>query len=628
VTELQNTLTLVEEVAAKIEDFYILCIYDHHYAKNQSVLLQRKFNQSKIIELPEVNGKFTAKSFVIWSKTYEQNEALFYSIRMQARQETVVKISKALVAYYIEQNPTVEKKLKNPTVLDDTLNELQTLIRATSFLSDEEWIQFYVAFKNEVRNWVIESLLNKMSIEEIRQMEVPELNYLFFYYMSSQLALKAEFMTFMIDATNRYLERWLDEIISELSKSSKLQSILGNLVESRTKLGDFSLQFTVQDHLFVMNNLPYQIVREAIYKKAFQSSPFSSFPTANILKGNTEGQIEFIPISSEHQVDRSWQQVKRITDIDVDVFDALCNLFLSKKRVEAEVISIPLVDLLHYRGLKPKRSGDGRRGGYDAKQKLQIIQSLSNIQSIKMNLTKLQSFEKGKPKNIKLEGRTFLFKDENGQEMVFDLDTIPKNIHFSIDTAFSAYLSGAGRQVALQHKKALHYHPTQQLYEKRLCRYLSWRWRIQARKGNYLIPNTISTILDSIGVPLNERLPSRTRERLERALDQLQEDQIIQSWQYDKWDEGITEFKGWSRIWLEAGIIIEPPEAISSQYATIERKSSKREQSIQTLKEARIEKKFSLLELAEDLEIHVSELSEMERGKRPLSKKVSDWMQK
>lgn len=282
---MQNTFTLVEEVAAKIEDFYILCIYDHHYAKNQSVLLQRKFNQSKIIELPEVNGKFSAKSFVIWSKTYEQNEALFYSIRMQARQETVVKISKALVAYYIEQNPNVEKKLKNPTVLDDTLNEIQSLIRATSFLSDEEWIQFYVAFKNEVRNWVIESLLNKMSIEEIRQMEVAELNYLFFDYMSSQLALKAEFMKFMIEATNRYLDRWLDEIISELSKSSKLQSILGNLVESRTKLGDFSLQFTVQDHLFVMNNLPYQIVREAIYKKAFQSSPFSSFPTANISSG-------------------------------------------------------------------------------------------------------------------------------------------------------------------------------------------------------------------------------------------------------------------------------------------------------------------------------------------------------
>ncbi|MEG0381514.1 MAG: XRE family transcriptional regulator, partial [Kurthia sp.] len=218
----------------------------------------------------------------------------------------------------------------------------------------------------------------------------------------------------------------------------------------------------------------------------------------------------------------------------------------------------------HYRGLKPKRSGDGRRGGYDAKQKAQVIQSLANIQSIKMNLTKLQSFEKGKPKNIKLEGRTFLFIDEDGQDMIFDLETMPKNIYFTIDTAFASYLSGAGRQVALQHKKALHYHPTQQLYEKRLCRYLSWRWRIQARKGNYLIPNTISTMLDSIGIALNERLPSRTRERLERALDQLQEDGIIQSWQYEKWDEGITEFKGWARIWLESGIIIEPPEAIST----------------------------------------------------------------
>lgn len=615
------------EVAERIEDFYILCVYEQYSMKKHVQFLQKEFNQSKIIELPEVHHTFHAKSFVVWAKTYEQNEALFYNIRMQARKETVMEIEKALVAYHFEEHPTLEKKLKNPAILDETMHELQQLIQQTTFLSDERWLTFYYDFKNQVKNWVIVKLLDHVSIEELRQMNDTDLNYLFFDFFSQQLAEKGEFMQVMTDATNAYLEKWLEEILCELKKTNQLPKILHHLQDEKTKMGEFTAQFTVENHLFVMNNLPYQLVREAIYKKNFEHHIGSPYPTAIVLKGNTEGRFEINPFVRDHALQYAWEQVGKISDIDVDVFDALCNVFLSRKRQPNELIKMTITDLLHYRGLKPKRSGDGRRGGYDHKQKIQIMQSLCNIQSIHMSLTKLLSFEKGTPQYTTLKGRTFLFKDALGQDFALSPHEPVKEIYFSLDEAFAHYLMGAGRQVALQHMKALHYHPTQQLHEKRLSRYLSWRWRTQARKADYLAPNAIRTLLDSIGIPMNERLPSRTRERLEKALDQLEADGVIQSWQYEKWDESIAEFKGWAKIWLETGIIIEPPVAILKQYATIERKTTKKVEKKKTLKEVRQQRNYSLLQLAEELQLSISELGEMERGLRPLTKKVQNWLE-
>lgn len=625
--DLSASLQERKAIADRIEEFYILCIYPHHYRKTALNLLNKKYDSSKVIELANLQQLEIMKSFIVWAKHYEQNEALFYSIRMQSRQETLIEMSKALIIYYIEQYPEIEKKLKNPIILEEILEDLQTLIRSSEFITEGQWKSFYEGLTYEVKYYIVDKLLQSSSFSDLQEMHTDELNYLFFDYMSIQLEGDNVFNQFMVDATNRYMEHWIGELIKEFTNKNHFKQVFRRVTDGRSKIGEFAQQFTVENHLFVMNNLPYQIIREAIYKNNFKTSHHSPFPTTIIIKGNTEGRIEINPIIGENPIQYAWEQVEKISDIDVDVFDALCNFYLSKNRQLNEVLTISISDLLNYRGLKPKRSGDGRRGGYDAKQKKQIMQSLTNIQSIKLNLTKLLSFEKGKPTYKELTGRTFLFKNSQGRDTVLTPNQPSKDIHFTLDEAFATYLAGTGRQVALQHMKALQYHPTQQLYEKRICRYLSWRWRTQARKGNYMTPNIISTILDSIGVSINERLPSRTRERFERALDQLQKDGVIHSWQYDKWDEAIAEFKGWGRVWLGTGIVIEPPKSIIKQYFNIEKKTTKKTDKNATLKEIRLQNNFSLIELAEQLSLSISELSEMERGKRPLSKKILQWME-
>lgn len=625
---LNRSLQNRQTIAQRIEEFYILCIYPYSYKRKQVNLSEKTYDQSKVIVLNDtIHEASLSKSFIVWAKNYEQNEALFYNIRMQARQETVIELSKSLVAYSVEQEKALEKKLKNPLVLEGILEELQKIIHNSSFITEQRWNSFFAQLTNEVKFYIVERILQQTQFSDLQKLNDEELNYLFFDFISLQLDGETDFTQFMVEATNRHMEQWLVEIIAELTKLNLLTQVFSKLTGVRGKISGFAEQFTVEKHLFVMNNLPYQIVRETIYKNNFTTSYASPFPTAQIIKGNTEGFIEINPIIGEHPIQYAWEQILTISDIDVDVFDALCNIYLSKNRQPNELVTVTMTDLLNYRGLKPKRSGDGRRGGYDAKQKKQIMQSLTNIQSIKLNLTKLRSFEKGKPTYSKLSGRTFLFKNAQGRDLALQPNDLLKEICFTLDEAFSAYLAGTGRQVALLHMRALQYHPTQQLYEKRLCRYLSWRWRTQARKGDYLASNMMSTMLESIGVPMNERLPSRTRERVERALDQLQKDGVIQSWQYEKWDESIADFKGWGRVWLRAGIIIEPPKSVVRQYATIEKRLPKKVEKVATLKEIRLQRNHSLIELAEILSLSITELSEMERGKKPLTKKLIQWME-
>lgn len=115
-------------------------------------------------------------------------------------------------------------------------------------------------------------------------------------------------------------------------------------------------------------------------------------------------------------VKEAWNRVHSLSDVDVDVFDALCSLFLSKAAHNEETVEIYLNDLLSIRGLKPKLGGFGRRGGYEAKQREQILKSLKNIQSIWININKATIYENGKPVQTKLQGRTFIFKDYAGVE--------------------------------------------------------------------------------------------------------------------------------------------------------------------------------------------------------------------
>ena len=70
---------------------------------------------------------------------------------------------------------------------------------------------------------------------------------------------------------------------------------------------------------------------------------------------------------------------------------------------------------------------------------------------------------------------------------------------------------------------------------------------------------------------MTPRDPARTRARLEKTLDTLLQDTLIAAWQYDRWDEALTRRRGWAQHWLQATVLIEPPEIIRATYRRLER---------------------------------------------------------
>src|SRR5699024_10712889 len=219
------------------------------------------------------------------------------------------------------------------------------------------------------------------------------------------------------------------------------------------------------------------------------------------------------------------------------------------------------------------------------------------------------------------------------------------SFYVQIGEIFMDYLSGSGRQVKLLPKKMLTYHPYQRTIEKKMMRYFSWRFRTQARRGDYLQSLKIKTLLRQINFERKSLSPSRFRDRFEKALDQLMDDQLIASWQYDQREERVVERRHWIDGWLETSILVLRPQSIITYYQPLEKRQAQRIQTptkklatLETvphdigikLTNTRTDKQLTLAELAKIIDISVSYLSHIERGvKQPshqMYMKIKEWL--
>ncbi len=645
----------------KIDNYYVLCIYEQ----------QKIASNDHATKASTLTKNVITNSFVIWDHTYKESEQLFMNLRISSRNRVITEIAKNIVSFLLQQyedqlNESQKRKSthRNALQVEKYIHRMENMIKANTFLGeDTAWEEFCSWFQVYLTEWVLEELESLIGYDMMNQMSNEDLNEVFYQQMTKNLSSNDMFISKYTNIVNNYMTEWFHNII----ESMKLAILTTEEIESMLQITtpknhdtlplskSIALSLGVEQHLHVMNNAPYQYVREALYKNNFQHIENTPWPTTPLYKGNLEGIIQIRPFQpSEHSfatqllIEKAQNQAQSLTDLDVDMFDALCSIFLSKARYTEDIIEIHFTDLLMIRGLKPKLGGEGRRGGYEQQQKDKVLQSLTKIQSLWLELNKATVYEKGKAVQTQLQGRTFLFVDHNRNE--YDIAQLDKHktFTFTVDKVFTKYLYGSGRQIALLPIQTLHYNPYSQKWEKRLARYFSWRWRTQARKGDFLQPNKIRTLLEAIGENVNERTPSRTRDRLEKALDQLLEDGVLSAWHYHKWNETIANNKGWVRLWLDSTILVEPPEIIKDQYRSIEKTKSPSHYSINFQDSAQhkakgvtignqlraIRKQFnlSLLQVSEELEISPSYISNIERGVKTPSVKIqnniSRWMQK
>jgi hypothetical protein len=272
-----------------------------------------------------------------------------------------------------------------------------------------------------------------------------------------------------------------------------------------------------------------------------------------------------------------WQQQKELSDLDVDVLDGLSAMWLHQSSSSHEELPIHLDQLLRLRGLEPKRGGQGRRGGYESEQRAAMLKALAHIQNLYVSIGILPGGvhdRKGRHQRTQvpqgLQGRAFLITDADGESPPNSALKGP-DLVFRPGEVLTPWLVGSRRQTARLSVKALQYDPYRRAWAKRLARYLSWQWRIQARGDDYLHPYRAATLLEAVGDSLDLRNPGRTRARLEMTLDLLKDDGVIAAWQYARWKEGVRGQPGWATGWLQATIQIDPPDAIPEAYQHLKR---------------------------------------------------------
>lgn len=656
-----NRTTMNRKLVNKIDNYYVLCIYEQ----------QKIASNDQATKEITLTKNVMSNSFVIWDRTYKESEQLFMNLRISSRNRVITEIAKNIVSFLLQKYEDQLNETQKRTSMHNNglhyeryIHRMEQMIKANTFLGeDNAWEEFCSWFQVYLTEWVLEELESTLGSEKVHQLSSQELNNLFYQQITKNLASNASFISKYTNIVNHYMAQWFHTIIALMKLTdlnaqeiaSMLQIANSNNEDTLPHSKNLIFSLGVEQHLHVMNNAPYQYVREALYKNSFQSIDTTPWPTTPLVKGHVEGLIQLRlfqyndgPIDTHTMIEQAQNLAQSLTDLDVDMFDALCSIFLSKARYVEDIIEIHFNDLLRIRGLKPKLGGEGRRGGYEQQQKDKVLQSLTKIQSLWLELNKATIYEKGKPVQTQLQGRTFLFVDENRNEYNIARIDNQKTFTVTVDKIFTKYLYGSGRQIALLPIQTLHYNPYSQKWEKRLARYLSWRWRTQARKGDFLQPNKIRTLLEAIGENINERTPSRTRDRLEKALDQLLEDGVLAAWHYHKWDESIANHKGWVRLWLDATILVEPPELIKEQYRSIE-KTKNTTHSISYIQDSvqhkdkgatignqlrAIRKQFnlSLLQVSEELEISPSYISNIERGIKTPSVKIQNnikrWLQK
>jgi hypothetical protein len=258
-----------------------------------------------------------------------------------------------------------------------------------------------------------------------------------------------------------------------------------------------------------------------------------------------------------------------------------------------------------------------------------VRESLRRIEAIWVTLARHEIYvpkdngKRSRRKLVAVQSRVILVDTRLG-EIRLDGGIDPLRFSYRPGDIFSQLLFGPGRQLALLSLKAVQYDPYRQRVEKRLLRYLSWQWRIRAASATYLLPFRVSTLLDAVGADLNRERPLTIRNRLEKALDTLEDDKLIRSWQYTDWNEQAMARRKWADLWLRAKVVIEPPELVQDKYRTLSRpEAGSREKAGgeknrlgEAIRQRRLQRGISLLIAAQEIGIDYSLLCRIEKGRR------------
>jgi hypothetical protein len=280
------------------------------------------------------------------------------------------------------------------------------------------------------------------------------------------------------------------------------------------------------------------------------------------------------------------------------------------------------------RGIKPKQSGQGRRGGYTAEQRRTHLRAAAVIFDLWLSMDEVVTYVgKGKrSKKLSLQSRPFVITDRIGDLRLYDDYIDVRAFKYVPGEVFAVFLMGS-RPTALLSVRALEYNFRTQWWHKRLTRYYSYLWGCTTAGRDCEKPLEISTIFrDGLRFEIDTRWLARTKEHFVECHRTLQRDEVIASWRYERQDGP----------WSEWTIIIEPPDEIRRSYEEGPQvvrfelpprfTSPSRNDEWGEIRARRESLGLSQRRLARQLGISQSNLSKAESGKVSIPEALQNWL--
>lgn len=336
------------------------------------------------------------------------------------------------------------------------------------------------------------------------------------------------------------------------------------------------------------------------HKDLLQIGPDSPYPRAVFRLGQQEEvAVELSPPEAEGTLllpeqeailsAKMGEMAQRLGPTDAAVFCILQDLWIQTARHPDERVLCHVDYLLEMRGLQPRRNQAGRAGGYRPEERAEAIAALNRLRHMAFEVD--YQVRQGTAKNARMtpvrrRGRAIEVSDTVGVGQG-RLELEPgrpsyelRAFLFAPGPVLAATLMGnqeVGRQVAVLNRRALCYNPQKKSLELALALYLATLWRCGSRDGVGVRRLTPGTILEAVGVAVDQRHPARTLQSLEAALNTLHNDRLIAGWEWDdtRWNSVAfynekRHAPGWVDAWLKAAcVLIEPPAEVAQAYAAI-----------------------------------------------------------
>lgn len=299
-------------------------------------------------------------------------------------------------------------------------------------------------------------------------------------------------------------------------------------------------------------------------------------------------QVELRPSSptttTGTTVESLWKQVRSFSDLDGDVLLAMLAQWLAAPRDKDGYTWITAEQILAYRGIQPRKQyesdGTVRPADYRQDDLGAIASSISHVRDTHVTLNQWVKEERipgkrGRPKKRVLQQESYIVNiAEFIQQQELSLEG-ERGLGLEVawlyrpGTFLDIFLEGPNRQVAWLFQKALSYDPYHETWEKRLARYFTFHMRMNAAHGGTTITRVLGEMINELSLPINRNDPEKNKKRFEKAMEQLQEDKQISSWEYKERTADLPPRK-WLDIWLGYHVQISAAPIITEETTRID----------------------------------------------------------